>query len=98
MDSEVYEVLQKQTENLSNFSLHITEIKPVLARNAKSFKSASYVYPPAIFGRLFVPDLLFMFDKIIYSDIDAIYQSDIACLIQNDLNNNILSVEIDIFA
>jgi len=96
--SYVYPILKRQIEQKSNFSLHVINIYPILEAYSGKFQSANPSrFPAAIFGRFFVPDLLPMFDKAIYSDLDAIYQSDLRVLMTIDLRNNVIAACADVY-
>ena len=52
-------------------------------------------YTPAIFYRLFIPDLFPQYDKAVYLDCDTVLQADIAELFDEDLGNNYLGAVAD---
>jgi len=95
VDSYLYPMLERQIEGKPNFSLHVINIYPLLALYSREFKSTSR-FPEAAFGRFFAPDLLSMFDKAIYSDLDAIYQSDIRVLMSFDLKDHVIAAVPDV--
>lgn len=52
-------------------------------------------YTPAIFYRLFIPDLFPQYDKAVYLDCDTVLQADIAEFFDTDLGDNLLGAVAD---
>lgn len=90
IERDIIAALQRQIRQYENFSLHIKKIDSYLQRYNSVFRERSY-FTQAIYGRLLIPQLCRGYDKVIYADIDMIFNRDIAALLDMDLGNNYIA-------
>ncbi len=80
-----------QTQNLS---VQFHNVSKQIRRIIGDLHCRDY-YTPAIFYRLFIPDLFPQYDKAIYLDCDTVLQADIAEFFDADLGDNLLGAVAD---
>jgi len=90
IEQDIVAVLQRQIRQYENFSLHIKNMKSYLQRYNSIFREKGY-FTQAIYGRLLVPQLCRGYDKVIYADIDMVFNRDIAELMTIDLGDNYIA-------
>jgi len=92
--SEDLAVLARQIAAHENFSI---EVKPVLELLQKyKIKKGRRLQSPAMLGRLLIPELCAEYSKVIYADMDMIFNQDMSGLMAIDLGDNYLAAVIDI--
>ena len=88
--------LQALCRNKKNVSLRFMAVEPWMRNiNTKSF----YVYNQytvSAYYRLFAPDILSHYDKVVYLDADTVLCHDIAELFQTDLKDNLIAATLDL--
>ncbi len=82
---------EMQTQNLS---VQFHDVSKHLKRIVKDLHCRDY-YTPAIFYRLFIPDLFPEYDKAVYLDCDVVLQADVAHFFDVDLGDNLLGAVAD---
>ncbi|KAA6204485.1 MAG: glycosyltransferase family 8 protein [Candidatus Tokpelaia sp.] len=90
IEQDITAALQRQIRQCENFSLHIKNMAAYLQRYNSIFRERHY-FTQAIYGRLLIPQLCRGYDKVIYADIDMIFNRDIAELMAIDLGGNYIA-------
>lgn len=89
-------VLKRQISRYPHFSLTTLSILDWLKQHENSLTQKGR-FPPAMYGRLLIPELFPDYEKIIYADIDFIIQRDIAELLELDLGDNYIAASADLY-
>jgi len=92
---EAIDALQRQIRLVANFSLHVKNIEDWLDQHRQVFEEKWHL-TRAMYGRLLIPELCRGYDKVIYSDIDVVFNRDIADLMSIDLEENYIAGVIDV--
>jgi len=88
--------LARQLAPHKNFQLQICDISAWLQHYHTAFNVAEGQHlSPAAYGRLLIPQLCSQYDKIIYTDIDVIFNRDPACLLHIALGENYIAGVVD---
>jgi len=83
-------VLRRQIAGLANFSLTVENISENLNAHKDAFQEKWHL-TRAMYGRLFIPQLCGQYDRVIYSDIDVVFNRDIAELMEINLGDNYIA-------
>jgi len=95
IEPDIVAVLQQQIRHYENFSLHIKNIDFWLQEHKRTLRGKGYI-SKATYGRLLIPELCRGYDKVIYADIDMVFNRDIAALLDMDLGNNYIAAGPDV--
>lgn len=85
IEADAAQALADQCAAQDNFSCEIKDIAYLLEKYRQRFPERLH-YTRAMYGRLFIPELCGAYDRIIYSDIDVVFERDIAELMEIDLS------------
>jgi lipopolysaccharide biosynthesis glycosyltransferase len=91
---EIY--LQKQLQSYHNTFLRFIKIDNSLINSFELTKRGSAPFSSDCYTRLFIPDILNDYDKVIYSDVDVVFMGDLAEVFEADLSDNYLGVVKDV--
>lgn len=90
------EILRRQIASHKHFFLEIKDISAALAEHKKAFIVGEKQHlSPATYGRLLIPHLCENYEKLIYADIDMVFNRDLSELMQIDLGENYIGGVID---
>jgi len=89
-------VLERQLAPHKNFSLTVKPVAEYLESQGARVKKPELMKSPAMLGRLMIPDLCAGCDKVIYADMDMVFNRDMAELMQVDLGEYYLAAVPDI--
>lgn len=98
-NSERINYITNKITKKDNFHYNYFSIKEFMEMHKTEFQKCIYEdshFTNAIYGRLFIPELLKNIDKVIYSDADIIYERDVSELMRIDLKDNIMAGVIDV--
>jgi len=93
--SKALDIIQRQIAQHTNFTLDIVSASAFLEERKNSFKAKGR-FTTAIYGRLLIPEICSTFDKVIYADVDIIFNRDIAELMAIDLKKNYIAGVIEL--
>ena len=79
------ELLQKIAEGCANISIRVHDVAPFLAQYDLSKLKTGHRLSLATYYRLFIPELMHDYDKVLYIDGDTILLDDIAKLYDTDI-------------
>lgn len=87
--------LKRQISQYPHFSLRFLSILDWLERHKNSLAQKGR-FPPAMYGRLLIPDLLPDYEKVLYIDIDFIIQLDAGDILDVDIGDNYIAASADL--
>lgn len=87
-------MLEGQIQKKSNVSLRFINLPDYFA--IQDSKNQNVTYPAIVFGRLFLPNILSSFEKIIYLDSDIIVNTDISSFYKIELGNKCIAAVNDL--
>jgi len=82
--------IQEQIRKKENFSLEIHKISNWIKKYETIFKTRNH-WSKATYGRFLIPDICAQYEKVIYADVDIIFNRDIADLMAMDLGENYIA-------
>ena len=88
------DLLKKQFAGKVNFSIRFITLSDFF--DNQEWNNKSLVYPPIVFGRLFLPFILDNYERIIYLDSDIILNTDISAIYTVDLGENCIGAVNDL--
>lgn len=90
IDRDICAAFAAQLAPYPHFSYEIKDISILLEKHRENFRERLH-YTRAMYGRLFIPELCSEYERVIYSDIDVVFERDIAELMEIDLGGNYIA-------